>query len=164
MTALDAKYLSEVVLLAQGGDSNAFAEIYAATYRKQYAFALGYLGNEISAQDALQTAYINALNGLTALDDGSMVVAWLTLFNFDICSRLRCDAEGRDANLISVKVKGTEYKLGRLKRLTTSESAAAILRYHCGFSKGQIASLLEIKRSAVRRYLRSARLNLSEGV
>ena len=43
MPALDYSYMAELVVNAQGGDSDAFAELYAATYQKQYQFAYSYL-------------------------------------------------------------------------------------------------------------------------
>ena len=36
MEALDYKHIANLVSRAQSGDSNAFAELYAATYQRQY--------------------------------------------------------------------------------------------------------------------------------
>ena len=69
MSALDYNYIAELVVSAQGGDSDAFAELYAATYQKQYHFAYSYLKDEYLAQDALQETYIIALKELTKLQD-----------------------------------------------------------------------------------------------
>ena len=54
MAALDYSYLASLVSRVQDGDSNAFAELYAATYQKEYRFAYKYLKEEYLAQDALQ--------------------------------------------------------------------------------------------------------------
>ena len=39
MSALDYNYVANLVVNAQLGDSNAFAELYAATYQREYHFA-----------------------------------------------------------------------------------------------------------------------------
>ena len=39
MADLDYQYLAKTVIRAQTGDSDAFAELYAATYQKLYSFA-----------------------------------------------------------------------------------------------------------------------------
>ena len=36
---LDYQYIGELVLRAQEGDSDAFAELYVATYQQQYRFS-----------------------------------------------------------------------------------------------------------------------------
>ena len=64
MTELDFKYLAELVLRAQEGDSDSFAELYVATYQQQYRFSYRYLQDEFLAQDALQETYILALKNL----------------------------------------------------------------------------------------------------
>ena len=39
MAKLDYKYITRLVTQAQSGNSDAFAELYAATYQETYAFA-----------------------------------------------------------------------------------------------------------------------------
>lgn len=51
MSSLDYNYIAELVTRAQAGDSDGFAELYAATYQRQYHFALRYLKDEYLAQD-----------------------------------------------------------------------------------------------------------------
>ena len=88
MAALDYNYIAELVVKAQHGDSDAFAELYAATYQKQYYFAYSYLKDEYLAQDALQETYIIALKDISKLKDPMLVVAWLNQINFRICFQL----------------------------------------------------------------------------
>ena len=65
MSSLDYKYIAQLVLRAQAGDSDAFVELYAVTYQRQYHFAYRYLKDEYLAQDALQETYILALKNLS---------------------------------------------------------------------------------------------------
>lgn len=88
MSALDYNYIASLVINAQNNDSNAFAELYAATYQKQYHFAYSYLKDEYLAQDALQETYIIAFKELSKLHDPMLLVAWLNQINFRVCYQL----------------------------------------------------------------------------
>ena len=54
MNNLDQQYIAGLADLAVLGDSNAFAELYAATFQQQYRFSYDYLQDEYLARDALQ--------------------------------------------------------------------------------------------------------------
>ena len=54
MNNLDQQYIAGLADLAALGDSNAFAELYAATFQQQYRFSYDYLQDEYLARDALQ--------------------------------------------------------------------------------------------------------------
>lgn len=84
MVVLDYNYLADLVINAQNGDSDAFAELYAATYQKQYHFAFSYLKDEYLAQDALQETYILALRNLSKLRDPMLLIAWLNQINLSL--------------------------------------------------------------------------------
>lgn len=99
MPALDYSYMAELVVNAQGGDSDAFAELYAATYQKQYQFAYSYLKDEYLAQDALQETYIIALKEITKLKDPMLLVAWLNQINFRVCFQLHKKQKRYDAEM-----------------------------------------------------------------
>ncbi len=58
MNNLDQQYIAGLADLAVLGDSNAFAELYAATFQQQYRFSYDYLQDEYLARDALQETYI----------------------------------------------------------------------------------------------------------
>lgn len=58
---LDYDYLAKLVRKTQTGDSNAFAELYTATYQKQYRFTYQYVKDPYLAQDVLQDVYILVL-------------------------------------------------------------------------------------------------------
>lgn len=78
METLDYKHIANLVSRAQSGDSNAFAELYAATYQRQYLYAYRYLKDEFLAQDALQETYILALKNLIKPKDPTLVISWRT--------------------------------------------------------------------------------------
>lgn len=88
MEAFDYKYIAKLVIRAQIGDSDAFAELYAATYQREYLFSYRYLKDEYLAQDALQETYTLALKNLTKLKDPKLVISWLNQINFRVCYKL----------------------------------------------------------------------------
>ena len=88
MAELDYGYISTLVSRARTGDSDAFAELYAATYQKEYRFAFNYLKDEYLAQDALQETYILALKNLYTLRDSKLFISWLNHIQnvkIDVC-------------------------------------------------------------------------------
>ena len=60
MPSLNYQYIARLVDKAKSGNSDAFAELYAATYQKEYSYAYHFLQDEYLAQDALQETYILA--------------------------------------------------------------------------------------------------------
>ena len=100
MSALDYNYVANLVVNAQLGDSNAFAELYAATYQREYHFAYCYLRDEHLAQDALQETYIIALKNISKLKDPMLVIAWLNQINFRVCFQLQKKQQKYDAEMI----------------------------------------------------------------
>lgn len=69
MTTLDYDYLAKLVVKSRTGDSDAFAELYTATYSKQYRYAYQYVKDPNLAQDIIQEVYILVLRNLDALKD-----------------------------------------------------------------------------------------------
>lgn len=191
MPSLDYNYMAELVVNAQSGDSDAFAELYAATYQKQYQFAYSYLKDEYLAQDALQETYIVALKEISKLKDPMLLVAWLNQINFRICFKLnkkqkRYDAEmneyhedaskGGNAAIsraerdpahyenpedMVVRVDSREYIMNQIMKLPFTEAQVIILRFYRSLKYNEIADLLEISQSSVKRYLNSGKEHLA---
>lgn len=180
MASLDYKYLKKLVLKAQIGDSDAFAEIYAATYKQQYLFSYGYLHDEHLAQDALQETFTLALKNIATLRDPSLLVAWLNQINFRVCygmkkKQYRYDNElsdyedivaneyrdeSKNPETVTIRIDSKEYIMKQILTLPFTESQVIILKYYNNFKNNDIAKLMDISRSSVKRYLRSGKLRL----
>lgn len=85
MEQLDYDYLAKLVKKTKGGNSNAFAELYAATYKQQYRFAYQYVKDPYLAQDILQDLYIVVLKNIQTLKNPRFFVSWLHQICFRIC-------------------------------------------------------------------------------
>ena len=75
MAELDYDYIAKLVRKTQAGDSDAFAELYAATYKKQYYFTYQYVKDSY-AKDVLDEFVIPGYNKNVegTIDDGDSVI------------------------------------------------------------------------------------------
>ena len=192
MATLDYNYVADLVVNAQTGDSDSFAELYAATYQRQYHFAYTYLKDEYLAQDALQETYIIALKNLSKLKDPMLLIAWLNQINFRVCFHLQKKRKRYDAELIDydstdeetdsiqtdlaphmtqrninpedlvVRIDSKEYIMNQILKLPFTEAQVVILKYYQELKVGEIARLMDMSRSSVNRYLSSGKTHLEK--
>lgn len=178
--ALDYQYLKSLVLSVQEGDSNAFAELYAATYRKQYRFAYSYLKDEFLAQDALQETYIHALKSIQTINDPQLFVSWLNQICFRVCFKIyqkqlkyhdemtpietesivdKSPSGASPENQV-VKTDEGEYILNQIMKLPFSEAQAITLRFYHEMKIEEVANIMEVSKSTVKRYLKNGQNHL----
>lgn len=151
MKTLDYEYIADLVKRTQDGDSNAFAELYAATYQRQYRYALKNLGDEDKAKQVLQESYVQALNKIHTLQNPELFVAWINRITFRNSTQNLTD-------LVSIGRK--KYSLSQILALPLTESQVLIQHYYQGFITMEIARNLEISRNSVKNYLRTGRKHL----
>lgn len=176
MAELDYNYIGKLVEYARNGDSDAFAELYAATYKKQYLFSYSYMKDEFLAQDALQETYITALKNLSGLKDPKLFVSWLNQINFRVCYNMAnkqkkyntetADFAGGEASYVDtaaspesqvVDIDNSSYILQQVMALPYSESQVIFLHYYRDMKLDDIAYVLEMSRSTVKRCLASGK-------
>lgn len=158
MERLDAGYLAGVARVAARGDSDAFAELYAATYRKQYTFAWKILGDTDLAQYALQDTYILALKGIGDLRDPRLFLPWLTQINFrTCCGKLTGPRK-------EVEIGKATYSISRILALPFLESQAVYLHFALGMKPSSIAELLEESPSRIKSFLKSGQARLRKTI
>ncbi|SHK45246.1 RNA polymerase sigma factor [Hespellia stercorisuis] len=88
MADLDYPYLARLVQKTLQGNSNAFAELYAATYQRQYRLAYNYFHDPYVSQDTLKQLYILVLAHLDELKDPQLFIDWLDQINHQICQQI----------------------------------------------------------------------------
>lgn len=178
---LDYAYLNDLVLKAQRGSSNAFAELYAATYQRQYTYSLRYLRDPHLAQDALQESFVRALRGIGRLQNPDLFIAWLGQINFRVCYDLQQKREreisagtAEDLNLSHlhaghglpeeevIAVDSRNYILRQVMNLPLVESQAILMKYYQEMTLDEIGNCMNISRSTVKRYLRSGKKHLQK--
>ena len=180
---LDYAYLNDLVVKAQRGSSNAFAELYAATYQRQYAYSCRYLKDVHLAQDALQESFIRALRGLGRLQNPDLFIAWLGQINFRVCykmqeKRLREISSGAPQDLPGAEahsgyglpedevlaVDNRKYILRQVMNLPLVESQVILMKYYQSMTLDEIGDTLNISRSTVKRYLRAGKKHLQKTI
>lgn len=183
---LDYDYIAKLVLRTQEGDSDAFAELYTATYQSQYRFAYQYVKDAYLAQDILQEVYILVLKNLNTLKNPRLFVSWLHQITFRICfntwkKRRRQEQEldyvssGETASLSGhytevssnpekhVLNKDTQLRLMQaVQALPPQYAQAIIMRYYNNMSIDDIAVAMNYSRSTAKRHLRKARKMLED--
>lgn len=180
MDKSDIMYISQLVRLAQNNDSNAFAELYALTYKKTYNYARHYLRDDYLAQDALQDIYIHALKNLNKLNDPSLFIAWLNRISFNVCYDMSVKLKTNHAEISNPDVmeqviddyiganpeetalKNDEHKLVHeaLNTLPFLEAQVIVMRFFNNMKIDDVADTLDISRSTVKRHIASAEKNI----
>lgn len=173
-SSLDLNYIADLFEQARRGDSNAFAEFYAATFQKEYAFACSYLKEEYLAKEAVRNTYLRALTEIGKISNGDLILAWLTELNIRACFDIQrkhalyqqsiSGADAEDPESAELLIEGVPYTMRRIFGLPFTESQAIILKYVCGMSNRKIAALEEISVGDVRGYIRSAQQRLNGNI
>lgn len=182
MNELNIAYLSGLVLRAKGNDSNAFAELYAMTYKKVYNYTRHYLRDDFLAQDALQEIYILALKNLSKLNDPTVFIAWLDRISFHVCFDMtkklqKGNTQFSDPEILEViedeypgsdpeasyQRKDETSRLNEaLEQLPFHERQVLIMRFYNDMKLEDIAAAMDISRSSVKRYIASGEEKLKK--
>lgn len=182
MAGLNYKYIADLVSDAQQGNSNAFAELYAATYQKEYAYAYQCLKDAHLAQDALQETYILAFKNLGTLKDSLTFISWLNQICFRVCFNMQrkqnrhpeepLDPELSNAHSLDspqhtpeehyIMIEHQHYITHQVMSLPPLESEAIILRYYHNLKVDDVASLMNVSKSTAKRYISNGLRQLKE--
>lgn len=175
MAELDYDYIAQLVVQAQKGSSDAFAELYAATYRRQYQFACKYVKDIFLAQDILQETYILVLKNLSKLKNPRLFVSWINQITFHVCFDYneKYKIQSNELNNESIDLNPKSFFhvsdpeqlfedlsskqeiMDRILSLPPNESQAIILKYYNDMKLEDIAMAMDISRSSVKRYIAS---------
>ncbi len=178
----DYSYMAKLVQACQGGDSDAFAELYGYTYNKVYNYCRHYLRDAYAAQDAVQEIYVTALQNITKLKDPALFIAWLNQISFRACydMKVRKDPgydmpgqetfdflvdqihEDRDPEETAVRHVENERLRLAVDDLPFQDKQIIIMRYYNNMKLPEIASAIGISLSTVKRSLLRAQEMLKE--
>lgn len=183
MASYDYQYYAHLVRGAQAGSSDAFAELYVATYQQQYRFSYRYLQDEFLAQDAVQETYILALKNISTLRDPMVFVSWLNQINMRVCfemyrrehrqmqdmelyEQLHREALGEETSpeCRVMRADEQEYLIKQVLALPFSESQAIVLRYFRNMKIQDIARMMQISQSSVKRYIKNGQKLLAQSL
>lgn len=161
---------AEIVRAVQEGDRDAFGELVERYMDPAYAVALSIMRHEQDAEDAVQAAFIRALEKVGQLRPGSPFGPWFyrvlrsTCLNLRRHEALRSHEEipagassradpGRDLE----RTRARERVLAALERLPEQQRLAVMLYDLEGYEHREIAGILEIAPGTSRANLHHGR-------
>lgn len=158
MKKLDEQYITQLVRKAQNGNSNAFAELFTATYQDQYSYAYQYLREEEKAKTAIAETYKRALTDIRMMKNPEHFQMWLELINFQACYEMN-EADETGYMLIDGKL----YKVSHvIKNLPLTEAQILVRYYYRDEDIRKIRKDLGVRKALVERYIKSGRKHLQQ--
>jgi RNA polymerase sigma factor (sigma-70 family) len=169
--------IETLVLRAQAGDSEAFAQIVERFQDMAYGYAYAFLNDFPQAEDAAQEAFIQAYRSFADLREPRAFPAWFKRILFKYCDRV---TRGNQPNLSSLEAEGelvsslpgpaeaaeqnelTQSIDAAIQGLPLDQRVATTLFYIDGYSQQEIAEFLEVPAKTVKSRLHSSRLRLKE--
>ena len=146
MEKLDHGYLNDLVVKAGNGNSNAFAELYAAVAGRQYAYLCAMVRDPARAESLLQTLFEYVINHIRTLQRADLFLCWISREAFRLCHDT---PEGADA-----------YE--RYMNLPLGESQVLLMHEAQGLSIHETGDILNLGSRTIRRRLRSGRKHLQQ--
>lgn len=180
MAGLDYDYIATLVRRTKQGDSDAFAELYTATYQQQYRFIYRYFNDVYQAQDILQEVYIIVLKNIKTLKNPRLFVSWLNQINFRVCFDIsrKMKKHGEDlmpndgfSSVLSEDMGPEDTILKGLEQtelqssilsLPPREAQAIIMKYYNNMTIDEISDAMNLSKSTVKRQLANGRKSLKK--
>lgn len=180
MADINYLYIGTLVKKTQLNDSDAFAELYGLTYKKQYNYACHYLKDPYLAQDAVQDVYIHVLKHIHDIKDPSLFTAWLNQITFHTCFDMckKRDRHYGEINPLALELstdsnpdhdpenitekKDEERRLKTaINSLPPAEQQVIVMKYFNDMKLEEIAKAIGCSRSTVKRQLASGKEHLA---
>lgn len=172
--------IAELVVKLQGGDNNAFNELYKLTSGRAYFVALEITKNEQDAEDVLQESYIKMLEKINTLDKPESFVSW---FHHIVANKSKDSLKkkkptlfegGEDEAFEVIPDEDTSFSpeeslnqdelhsavMEVIGELTEEKRACVMMMYFEEMSVNEISESLEIPVSTVKNRLFTARKDL----
>ena len=160
--------MRDLVERARDGDRDAFAALVALTSDRMYGVAARILRDDMLAEDALQSAFINVWRQLPTLRDPDHFEAWLRRVLVHACYAearrrrawatnvrvLPVDGPAAPDSMISVLDRDVLDRAFR--RLRVEQRAVFVLHHHLGLPLAEIAETLGIPPGTARSRLHYA--------
>lgn len=165
----------ELVRAVQRGDVAAFGRLVDRYLDEAYAVAMGILRHPQDAEDAVQDAFIRALERIDHLAPGSQFGAWFYRVVRSTCLNLRRREKlrrhgplppgasgGDDPEATTIRTLERRRILDALEELPEMQRTAVMLYDLEGYSHREIAEVLEIAPGTSRAHLHHGRKALRE--
>ena len=174
-----------LVLRAQSGDREAFAELASRHERALFGVARAYFASEADVEDAVQEAFMKALRALGQLRDEQRFAPWLTKVTVNTClGMLRSGRDrvsldqfsssiqvslrvGREVLTPATLAKRSEYTdllKAAIGHLPPEQRVAVMLRYRQDMTFKQMGTYLGVPLTTVQTRVQSAKSSLKRAL
>lgn len=178
---------ADLVQKAKAGDSNAWTELYSATYPIAFGVAMQLVKNKDVVDDMLQDSYINAFTKLDTLEDEEKFQSWFNRIVANNCKnylikkkpelfseKARVDDEGNieefdveddreeyqpDNAVISDEIKTLFYEM--VDKLPEEQKACVLMCWVQGLTISETAEILGVSDNTVKSRLHYAKKKLT---
>lgn len=176
--------MTQIVIRAQGGDSEAMNELFNANYNNVYYFALKNVQDAELACDITQETFIEVINTLSALQDPASFLPWIRSITYHQCTRyfkkkkdVLVEEEGstifddlqedRTEFIPDQALDQQDFRktiMGMIDRLSDEQRSAVMLYYYDELPVKTIAEIQGVSESAVKSRLAYARKAIKASV
>ena len=167
------KRLDELILMAQAGDEEAFANMILYIKDDLYKIAKTRIANETDIEDAIQETMIETYKSIKKLNDPNKFKKWVIKILINKCNRIQRRKYKTDIsideynvetlkfnNIIDVENKLNFYDI--IKILNYEERLIIILYYMEDYSVKEIKSILKMNENTINTHLYRARQRLKK--
>ena len=134
-------------------DSDAFAELFAATADRQLYYLTQLFGDRAVALDKLKQVYTDVMKQFGSLGDPGSFTAWVS----------RMSANAFMTSTGKINASHGPYSLTQLLNLPLTEAQIMLMRSEQQLSEAETSAILNMSRSSVRKFTRSAAKRLGGG-
>lgn len=127
-------------------DSDAFAELFAATADRQLYYLAQLYGSREAALEKLGKSYTDAMRQLSSLGDPGSFMAWISRLSANTRMESAGDEDGANG----------PYSLTQILNLPLTEAQVMLMSSVQQLSDQEICGILNMSRSSLRRFVRSA--------
>lgn len=180
--SFDEQYYALLASRIREGDSDAFAELYSATYDMLYRRVYYFLHDPEDIRDALQEIYISVYKNIGSLKLDRLLLPWMRQIAYHVCCDMLRDFKASREMHVELSDDTTPPQAAdityqkiydrdawnrvrsTLDGCSVQERQAFLLRYENGLKLEEIASFMGVSLASVKRYINSARAALKEAV
>lgn len=155
--------MKELVQKAKNGDKDAFATLIHAHTQGLYKVALAYLKNDDDAADAIQETILACWENIAKLKKDELFKTWLTRILINNCNAIYRHRKTYRLDMALPETSGNEAQFDTVEWMQMLEGLdkkyrdVLILHYAQGLRVREIAQVLGIGESAVKKRLVTAR-------
>ena len=143
---LDQEYLDDLAARAVQNDSDAFAELFAATADRQLYYLTQLFGDRAVALEKLRAVYSNVMRKLSSLGDPGSFTAWVS----------RMSANEYMTSTGQINASHGPFSLTQILNLPLTEAQIMLMRSDQQLSEAEISAILSMSPSSVRKFIKSA--------